>query len=312
MAQQKPFPIDPELTAIAINYRNKQNIADQVMPRISPLGKEEFKYFKYNLKDGFTVPDTKVGRRSQVNEIEFTGEEVDSSTDDYGLEDPIPQVDIDSAMGSQHNPLQRSTEMLTDIIDLGREVRVANIVMSTASYAPTNVQVLTAADKIDAFATSDPLEMLEDALNQMVMRANTAVLPQGVWSVLRRHPKINKAVNANSGDTGLATLHAVAEMLELEQILIGRSWANVANIGQAPDLQRAWQGGIALLHLNQLADNRTGTTWGFTAPYKTRVVTQKFDDKIGLRGGIRVRVGEGVKEVVSAPDLGYFLSDVLT
>ena len=312
MAQQKPFPIDPELTAIAINYRNKQNIADQVMPRISPLGKEEFKYFKYNLKDGFTVPDTKVGRRSQVNEIEFTGEEVDSSTDDYGLEDPIPQVDIDSAMGSQHNPLQRSTEMLTDIIDLGREVRVANIVMNTASYAPTNVQVLTAADKIDAFTTSDPLEMLEDALNQMVMRANTAVLPQGVWSVLRRHPKINKAVNANSGDTGLATLHAVAEMLELEQILIGRSWANVANIGQAPDLQRAWQGGIALLHLNQLADNRTGTTWGFTAPYKTRVVTQKFDDKIGLRGGIRVRVGEGVKEVVSAPDLGYFLSDVLT
>ena len=202
--------------------------------------------------------------------------------------------------------------MITDIISLGREVRVANLAMDTASYAATNVQVLTAADKIDAFTTSDPLEMLEDALNQPVMRPNTIVFGQAEWSALRRHPKINKAVNGNSGDTGLAMRAAIAELLEVEQVLVGRSLVNTANIGQTANLQRAWAGGIALLHLNALADNRTGTTWGFTAQYKTRVASQTADYDIGMRGGVRVRIGESVKEVISAPDLGYLLSDVLT
>ena len=34
-----PFPIDPELTAIAIAYRNGRMIADEVLPRV-PVGKQ--------------------------------------------------------------------------------------------------------------------------------------------------------------------------------------------------------------------------------------------------------------------------------
>ncbi|MGV8796604.1 hypothetical protein ACV373_31930, partial [Pseudomonas aeruginosa] len=56
-----PFPIDPELTAIAIAYRNGRMIADEVLPRV-PVGKQEFKFWKYDLAQGFTVPETLVGR----------------------------------------------------------------------------------------------------------------------------------------------------------------------------------------------------------------------------------------------------------
>jgi hypothetical protein len=31
------------------------------------------------------------------------------------------------------------------------------------------------------------------------------------------------------------------------------------------------------------------------------------DSKIGLSGGVRLRVGEKVKEVIAAPDLGYLI-----
>ncbi len=47
------FPIQPELTAIAIAYKNRSLIADQVLPRV-PVGKQDFKYLKFNLADGFT------------------------------------------------------------------------------------------------------------------------------------------------------------------------------------------------------------------------------------------------------------------
>lgn len=39
-----PFPIDPQLTAIAVIVRNQAMIADQVLPRTSPLAKTQFAY----------------------------------------------------------------------------------------------------------------------------------------------------------------------------------------------------------------------------------------------------------------------------
>lgn len=68
-----PFPIDPQMTAIAVIVRNPAMIADQVLPRTSPLAKTQFAYQYYPPAQQFTVPDTKVGRRSQVNQVEFNG-----------------------------------------------------------------------------------------------------------------------------------------------------------------------------------------------------------------------------------------------
>lgn len=69
-----PFPVQPYLTAIAIAYRNPVLIADEVLPRV-PVGVQDFKYLKHNLADGFTIPDTKVGRRGKPNEVEFQATE---------------------------------------------------------------------------------------------------------------------------------------------------------------------------------------------------------------------------------------------
>lgn len=85
-----PFPIQPELTAIAIAYRNQSLIADEVLPRV-PVGKQDFKYLKHAMAEGFTLPDTKVGRRSKPNDVEFSATEITASTEDFGLDDPVPR-----------------------------------------------------------------------------------------------------------------------------------------------------------------------------------------------------------------------------
>ncbi|UUE75476.1 hypothetical protein [Pectobacterium aroidearum] len=82
-----PFPIDPHLTSIAIAYRNGSLIADSVLPRV-PVGKSEFKWWEYDLADGFTLPNTSVGRTSQPNQVEFNATEETSSTSDYALDSP--------------------------------------------------------------------------------------------------------------------------------------------------------------------------------------------------------------------------------
>ena len=83
------FQINPALTAIAIAYRNRRLIADEVLPRVG-VGKQEFKYRKYDLSEGFTVPNSRVSRTSRPNQVEFSAKELTDSTEDFALDAPVP------------------------------------------------------------------------------------------------------------------------------------------------------------------------------------------------------------------------------
>jgi len=299
------WPVDPELTQIAIGYRNREMIADRVLPRIPALGQSEFKYFFYALEQAFTVPNTLVGRRSATPEVYFKGEDRTASAEDFGLEHGLPQRDIDNAPEGQ-NPLGRVTEWLSNLIELDREIRVANLVFNPATYPTANKVTLAAGEKFTD-AGSDPLRLMLESLDGVVMRPNRVVFGQGAWREFRQHPKIVKATHRNSGDSGVAAREAVAELLEVEEVIVGRALVNAARIGQPADLRVAWGNHVAMLHVDRLADNNQGATFGFTAPYGSRDAAQWFDRNIGAKGGTRVRVAESLKELVTAPDLGFFI-----
>lgn len=303
-----PFPIDPELTAIAIAYRNGRMIADEVLPRV-PVGKQEFKYWKYDLADGFTVPDTLVGRKSKPNEVEFDATDATSSTEDHGLDSPVPKADIDNAPAN-YNPLGRATEQTTNLIVLDREVRTSGLVFSNNSYAAGNRTTLSGTSQWSD-PSSSPLPVITDALDSMVMRANIGILGRRTATWLRRHPKIVKAFNGTLGDDGMVPLAFLQDLLELEQILVGEARINTAKPGQNPVLARAWGPHASFIYRDRLADSRNGTTFGFTAQWGDRIAGSIPDPDIGLRGGQRVRVGESVKELIAAKDLGYFFENAV-
>lgn len=309
MPNNAPFPIQPDLTAIAIGYRNKSLIADGVLPRV-PVAKQEFKYLKHDMAEGFTIPDTKVGRKSRPNQVSFSATEETESTKDYGLDDPIPQADIDNAP-SNYNPLARSTEGLTNLILLDREKRVADVVQNYDNYATANKVTLSGTDQFSDFTNSDPIEVIMSALDNMVMRGNIAVMGQEVFSVLCRHPKICKAVNGNSGDVGIVRAKDIADLFNLEALLVGAAFLNTAKKGQAVSLARVWGKHLELIYRDRLADARSGITYGFTAQWGSRVAGSTPDKNIGLRGGQVVRVGESVKELICANDLGYMIKDAV-
>jgi hypothetical protein len=308
---QTPFFVDPYLTAIAIAYRNGTMIADSVLPRV-PVAKEEFRWWKYEKADKFTVPDTKVGRKSKVHEIEFGATEDTAKTEDFGLDDPIPMADITNAAGQPFDPLARSTENITDLIALDREKRVATLVFDPATYAGNTSDV---AEGWSDFTASDPLKDIMEAMDGMVMRPNIAVMGRTVFSTLRQHTKIIAAafpVGGNAAEGGVVSRDTLRQLFELDELLIGEGWINSGKRGKAPSMERVWGLHLALLRRDGQADPGTGrATFGFTAQFGDRVAGQEFDREIGLRGGIRVRVGESVKELVVAPDFGYLFENAV-
>src|SRR5258708_24570576 len=133
---QAPFVVQPRLTAVALAYRNLRLIADFVLPRV-PVDRQTFKYTTFTKEDAFTIPDTKVGPKSRVNEIDWTASEASAQTQDYALEDAIPYFDVQAAQAAQAaqrvtpiDPEQRSTELLTDLIAPDRETRIANLLFN--------------------------------------------------------------------------------------------------------------------------------------------------------------------------------------
>lgn len=313
MPFEASFPITAEHTAIAIAYRNNSLIADSVLPRVQ-VPTPDFKYQKYSLAEGFTVPDTKVGRRSAPNEVVFTGQEATASVVDYALDAPIPNSDIQAAQGTPYDPEGRAVEQTTNLILLDREVRASALVFAGASYAAGNQATLSGTSQWSDYANSNPVSAIMDALDTMVMRPNIGVLGRATWTKLRQHPRVVEAIRgtgAGLNAQGVVARRAVADLLELEDVFVGESFLNTAKKGQTASLARVWGKHAAFIYRDSLADAQSGTTFGFTGQWGSRIAGSEYDSSIGMRGGQRVRVGESLKELITANDLGYFFQNAV-
>ncbi|NDW04066.1 capsid protein [Jiella pacifica] len=320
MAPNRPFPVDPILTGFAIGYRNPAYafIADDVLPRTPVMG-ERFSWTEYPLEEGFRVVDNRVGRTGRVNRVEFTGTRRDSSVEDFGLEAPIPNSDIDAAekMKAQglgnFDPRQRAVMGIEDYNQINREIRVASLVQSPASYPTSQKMALSGTDQFSDYDNSDPIGVIKDVIDStLVFRPNQVTMGHRDWTILSSHPKLINAVKGGLTTEGMITRQQFADLFELKKVLVGEAYMDAAKFGHAADIQRVWGGNMVFQFVNPSADVNAGTiTHGFTATYGTKISGSMPDPNVGLEGGETVRSGERIKELIVAPGVSFLLQDVV-
>lgn len=322
MAPNRPFVVDPVLTAIAIGYSNPAHtlIADQVLPRV-PVLQEQFKWTEYPLEEGFTYPETEVGRKGRVNQVEFSGTERDGSTTDHGLEAPVPNSDIRVAAAaraqgrSTYDPEARAAEGVSNLLALAREARVAALVHNAANYAADRKIVLSGTSQLSDYANSDPISVIKTGLEStLVYRPNTMVMGQAVWSKLSSHPVLINTVRGNLTNKGILTPEEFVRIFAgegIKRVLVGEPYVNLAKKGQPASLARVWGKHVALLHIDPAANTDQGITWGMTAQFGNKIAGRIEDPDIGLEGGVQIRVGEKVRELVIARDVGYLIQNAV-
>jgi hypothetical protein len=313
------FVIVPSLAAVAVAYSQSALIADQVLPRV-PVNTQTFRYLQYGLADALQAPDTRVGRKSAPNQIDWSAAEQQATVEDHGLDAPVPNADMQAwelarkagaGYVSAASPLERHTRLVMQTVLNRREYRAANAVFNANSYGVNNKVTLAGPGQWSDYANSDPLPAIMGYLDGMVMRPNIAVLGRQTATKLRMHPKVCKAVFGNNTDAGIVPLRALADQLELDDIYVGDAWINTAAPGQAANVQRCWGKHAAFMVRNKEADTEVGITFGVTAQWGDRVGGVIEDADVGLRGGQRVRAGESVKELITANDLGYFVQNAV-
>lgn len=306
-----PFPIQPELVAIFKAYvpANDNLIQDLVSPRV-PVGKKEFKYLKHNLAEGITLPDTKVGRKSVPNQVEFTATEQTASTQDYALDDVIPVDDINNAPEG-YDPVGTAVEGITKLIKLDREVRLANKFFDYNMYGSSNKQTLSGTSQFNDYTNSDPYGVISSVLDSMLFTPNSIVMGQSVWSKLKVHPKLIEIYYGKGSQKGQLSREAFAEIFELKNVYIGQALVNTAKKGQTVTPSRAWGKNIVLFYNDPISARTTQQVFSFTAEFGDPVAGSMDDPRSGLRGSKIVRAGESVAEVFPAVDLGYMIKDAV-
>lgn len=313
---QAPFVINPQLTAIAIRFGNtgrRQYIADQAVPR-TRVTSPEFTYTSYALAEAFTVPDAQVGRRSRPNEVSWTASEATGAVKDYALDSPVPFRDQMAAQAATlpFNLRAQAARLSTDKVMLNRELRAATLLFSAANYQTGYKLTTLSGTDLWTDQTSDPYGVFQDARDAMLTVPNVAVMGAGVYNALRGHEGLSTKIGGSAGTGRLLSNEELADILEVERIIVGRAKYQTSKKGQTLTTANIWGNHVALISLPEL--NEDGTVinpeepgFGYTFQWNDRVAGEINDPDMGMYGGVRVRSGESVVEQIINPYAGYFI-----
>lgn len=306
----KPFQVNPELTGIALAYKNTDYIADEILPRV-PVSQKYFGYKKYDTAAFLNAPDAKIGRKGIPNTLELKSELVTTNCEDYSVMAEVPEDDVmeaKAATGAEEDPIGDNTLLVVDGLQLAREKRVADIITDSSNYG-SNVTTLT-TDNNFTNKDSSFIDVYRDVKNAMLVEPNYAVISSVAAVYLQTHPDFLAVYKAeNSDNKGFVPLEFIAQALGLKKILVGKSKMNTVKQGKTAVVKNIWGDDMAFFYQNPLAKPKAGLTFGLTAERAKLNVQTYFDGKAGSFGVHFIKPVESVKELILSTACGYLVKD---
>jgi len=242
--------IDRPLSNFAVEYKNGAFIADQVVPVVGVVNKSD-KFLTYTQKDRFTLPITIRGPKAEANEIDWTASSSIYTCIDRALREFLPDALVANSDPGV-DPRRRTVEMLADLLMLDTERTVAALVTTWANYAGSGLRVqLSGGDRWDVAATSDPLGCIETGRAACFVPPNVCIMGPEVWAQLKQHPQILDRVSGGASNASPArvTMELVAELFEVDRVLVGRAKYNSANAGQTASFSYCWGKDVVLAYV---------------------------------------------------------------
>lgn len=227
-------------TSIAAFQSDSNFVTGQFVPYGSAKRSDE--YFVYNQSD---LARLQVAERAPNTPAERGGFEWTPETFRTKKYDLATEADLE-AYENQDAPLDAEADAMSFLnmqMKLNSEKRWADTCFKAGVWglditgvgsSPSGSQVLQWN-----VSGSTPLDDIEDAKSQVQASSggfepNTVIMGRDVWRALCRHPDVLDLYKANGTGEGArqtATLRAIAELLEVERVLVSRAVINSAKKG---------------------------------------------------------------------------------
>ena len=214
--------IDPVLSTVARGFAPQNFIATRLLPRVPVIaaggqiisfGREEFR--QYNAAK--RAPGAATARLP----IGYAGQPY--ALVQFSLDVPVPREhmrDASAVPGINLGTIATQKGMRNAMLDL--EVDAANLVRATASYPVGNRVALGAGARfsdpgVDPFIA---LEAGREAIRQQIgLYPNTIAMGARVFSAIKRNAAVLDRIKYTG--TGRMTAEILADLLEVEQVLVG-------------------------------------------------------------------------------------------
>jgi hypothetical protein len=212
--------VDTALSEVAIAYKNKQFIADQVFPLV-PVDKQSDKYYVWDKGSWLT---NQVELRTPGDTYPAARMKLSTDTyfcDIYHLGFPIPDENVknqDAAIDLE----TRGSEFLAHQFALNREVQIAAAIFTSGVWDnnPTVGTDFVAWDDEDSSNPPEDIDTWNDTILQNTgVLANTLVIGKQVFSKIRRNPILLDMFKYTG--KGILSEAQVAEALGVDRLLIG-------------------------------------------------------------------------------------------
>lgn len=301
---------DSTLSNLSIQYKNEDFIGLQLMP-LQSVDKLSGKYAKYGKQDRLSAPDDDLGARARPNEISETRSWGNYSLKPRGLMDYVDAT----TLANQDAPLNEMVDLiaaLNDVLGLKEEQRIASILTTAANFAGNTNTLVGTSQWSDFSGTSDPIKDVQNALAGIWSGYGATKLvgycSLDVYNTLRRHPAVVDKFKYTQA--GIPGLQALANLFDLDQILVGKAWQNTANKGQTAANSRVWGKHFGIVRVASGASTRTAM-FGATMRMGEKKTSQWYDQTLGVDGGYYGKVAFHEDHVIIAPDTGWLIANAI-
>lgn len=295
------------LNETAMLWRNGELVADEVCPAQLVDDRSS----RYNLwgREEMRLPvDDVMGPHSEAKVVEPS-----LSNDNYSVVDRA-LVGAMSRTTQNANPTlgarARSVENVMERLMLGREIRVADKLLTSGNYGGSNSVSLGATRKWNGGSTATPLTDMHTAMEAIPAQITHAVMSDQVWHAAVENADIKAIVASQLNNKGLLTPMDFALYFGIANVLISKAYKQ----SKAGTVSRVWgSSAIVLLHVNPAPNmltfartfrwNPVGSARGFTT-------MSWFEPKKGPQGSDMHQVSYADDEKIVANDFGYLMAGV--
>lgn len=222
-ATGRELHVDVPLSQLVVNYRTQGLIGEYIFPVVN-VGKQSDMIPVIPLgeftreESAFRAPGT------QARMVRFDVATTGYYCKNYALKYPITVEDRENA-DRVWNLRENGAYFITDLIKIGKERRVCNIVNSgtnvNTGYVPVSAWNATANAGNPLLDCQKALDRVQDTTG---FRPNIGVMGLTAWRTTRVHSAIRAILFPHGG--GIATKNQLAELLELDSLYIAQGYYN--------------------------------------------------------------------------------------
>lgn len=294
--------IDAALSNILQKYRPMGAIAEDVLP-IVPVAKQSDVIPKIDKAAFFREPAGL--ERAPGTEPKMIHFLVSSDTYfciNYALGTYITREELANA-DPAWNPNQLRGELILDAMAIDRERRMAGVVFNTSNVGSNFTPASLWNDWTNSNPYADMVNALEISEQLSGIRPNRVVFGRTSWFNFKNSDKVKTALvpygGADAGMPMLVNPRQVAQLLEVETVLIGGMYYNTAVEDASAVLSRIWGSDVTAFYTPG-KPSKEKPSWGYnfrwTVPGLPNLSVRRFpfDDKKG-RQDLHIHVFEQEK-----------------